>query len=177
MRYGLGTVAAIAAVLLISGPATSAARPEPNAHMTCDGKPVTWHVHRAHALLKRTYRSDFDLPDTSFVPAAQKHKLCVRIGNVRDQIEQYRADRKWDWYTRVNPYTGGGQRWALPYYIVYCESGGGIYPNLYGLLEGWNEWNWGLVQTASAAQAPKLHQDMAAHRGYVMHGGGPWACA
>ena len=27
------------------------------------------------------------------------------------------------YYRALTPYTGGGARWAIPYYIVYCESG------------------------------------------------------
>lgn len=146
------------------------------------------HVHQAHKLLKKAYADSFNLPDivkdkqgnyvdAGWVEKAQKHKLCVRIANVRDGVAEFRADQKQGWYERVNPFVGGGQRWALPYAAVICESGAGSgSSNYYGLLQGWGEWNYGLGPVpADAGSAPKLLQDIAAHRGREIYHG-MWEC-
>lgn len=146
------------------------------------------HVKRSHVLFRKAYADHFSLPDsrydpgsrtvseTDYIAKAQRHKLCVRIRNVKDGLAEYRAERKQRWYENVNPYVGGGQRWAMPYATVVCESGAGSgSSNYYGLLQGWDEWNAGLAPVADAGSAPKLHQDIAAHRGLVLHGGW-WEC-
>jgi hypothetical protein len=170
-----------AAVALVSGRSDSAqAQPQVAAakpHPTCDSRAVKLHNHRAHVLFKKAYADSYNLPDTDKIHKAQKHKLCVRISNVRDNLSDYRSERKQAWYEAVNPFVGGGQRWALPYPLVVCESGAGSgSSNLYGLLAGWNEWNYDLPGApSSAGAAPKIYQDIAAHRGRDLYGG-YWEC-
>lgn len=43
---------------------------------------------------------------------------------VRDVRAHNRRRRGWLEVLRVEPYTGAGRRWAIPWPIVYCESSG-----------------------------------------------------
>jgi len=81
---------------------------------------------------------------------------------------------------RYTPYEGpGGSRWAIPYYIVSCESGGD-----YGAVNG-SSGARGAYQMmpstyaayCSACDWSKADQDRAAYVLYREQGGGPWACA
>jgi hypothetical protein len=88
---------------------------------SCDGKPVSFHVHRAQAIIDRAYALR-RIPDKNPVKAREKrawreHKLCVQDG-ARDRIGSYQrhAERHYDhkWRNRyvlegrVSWFTGQG---------------------------------------------------------------------
>jgi hypothetical protein len=87
------------------------------------------------------------------------------------------------WRVRVTPFPGGGQFWAVPYYIVVCESGarGYVASGYYGILftaevPTWQTWGepW---FAPTPGEASKKEQDIVAHRLYVAYGLEPWECA
>lgn len=79
---------------------------------------------------------------------------------------------------------GGCKFWALPAYIVDCESGGDYTPGsglafggAYGILvETWQQWGGG-AWSGAANEAPPYAQDMVAHEVWTDVGPGGWACA
>ena len=90
---------------------------------------------------------------------------------------------------RVTPHYGcttlGGCRWwALPAYIVDCESGGDYTPGrglafggAYGLLPStWQQYG-GARWAAQANLAPAHAQDIVAARVWDAVGAGAWSCA
>lgn len=100
------------------------------------------------------------------------------------------------WRVRTTPFygctsIGGCGSYALPVYVVDCESGGrfndpsapnGAYSMLTGPLQGvptWETYRPGWASGYAAPyQAPRKAQDIAAHRLYVAYGLEPWTeCA
>jgi hypothetical protein len=87
----------------------------------------------------------------------------------------------------ITPYwgctpNGGCKWWALPSYIVACESGGDYFVGFagaYGVLEAtWQQWGGpALVGTYAAGDAPPWAQDVIAHRVWVDVGPSGWECA
>lgn len=131
---------------------------------------------------------------------AQRHRLrcAAGPGHRKAMKTRWRADQKQFyehrsrmlWRTRVTPYPGGGHWWAIPYYIVVCESGGryndpsapnGAYSLLAGPLQGVPTWETWRPSWASGYelpyQAPPKAQDLAAHKLYRAYGLEPWECA
>jgi hypothetical protein len=108
---------------------------------------------------------------------AMKHRWRV------DQRAFYQHRSAMLWRVRVTPFYGGGRWWAVPYYIVVCESGarGYVPSGYYGILftaevPTWQ--TWGEPGFApSPGQASKPEQDIVAHRLWVAYGGEPWECA
>jgi hypothetical protein len=122
-------------------------------------------------------------------PAAHRRAM-IRIWD-RERDHYYSVRRTKLWQARVTPYPGDGRLWAIPYYIVACESGGranspaapnGAYSLLTDPLQGvptWETWrpDWADGH-AAPYQAPKRAQDIAAHRLWVAYGSEPWVeCA
>jgi hypothetical protein len=111
------------------------------------------------------------------------------------QRDYYSARRVRLWRARVTPYygctsSGGCHAWAIPAYIVECESGGryndpsapnGAYSLLSNALQGVPTWDtWRPASAAGDAnpyEAPPKAQDIAAHRLWVAYGSEPWECA
>lgn len=169
-----------------SGPPKKPAHPA-----TCDGRPVTDHIHRAHVLFKDAYALERweSGPKRSEIKAAQDHKACIRIERTRKQLSEYRQRRAkgLDAYAAqqrqvasLTPYPGpNGTHWAIPWYVVDCESGG----------------DWGAYNASSSATGPYQmlpstyagvcetcdwgHNDqhLAASRVWARSGGSEWSCA
>ena len=113
---------------------------------------------------------------------------CARWSTAKRRYYQHRS--KLLWRERVTPFRGGGRFWAIPFSVVYCESGGryhdpaapnGAYALLTGPLQGvptWESWRPGWASEYGAPyQAPKKAQDIAAHRLRMAYGLEPWECA
>lgn len=166
--------------------------PKKPAHpATCDGRPVTDHIHRAHVLFKDAYalKRWNSGPKRSAIKAAQDHKACIRIERTRKQLSEYRhrraeglrayADQQRA-VAAVTPYDCGSHGFfAIPCYIVACESG----------------YSWSAVNPSSGAfspyqllpstyagvcercdrSRPDIH--LAAGRVYARSGGSEWVCA
>lgn len=91
---------------------------------SCDGKTVAFHRHRARVILRRAYKSD---PSRAEIEAFQSHKLCIRDPEIRESLAdlRHRLKAKWEASIALTPYPGpNGTRWAIPWSIVACESGG-----------------------------------------------------
>ena len=96
----------------------------------------------------------------------------------RAQKRFYEHRREELWRARVTPFYGGGQWWAIPFYVVVCESSvrGYITSGYYGiLLSTWAYWApSGFASTPG--EAAKWEEDVVAHELWVAYGGEPWEC-
>lgn len=158
---------------------------------TTDGKPVTLHIHRAHVLYRSAYALErWDQgPKRSDIRKAQAHKRAIEIKSVRAQLGDFRDKRRrlFDQHrasqletAKLTPYAGpNGTRWAIPWYVVDCESGG----------------DWGAYNTSSGATGPyqmlpstysgvcrscdwsEVDQHYSAGVVWQRSGGAEWACA
>lgn len=113
------------------------------------------HVNRGTAIVN---------PET---PAQYRHRLF---------LERWR---------RATPFKGGGRRWATPYLIVLCESGGDPhigYAGAYGLISPTWAYFGGTRYAPSAGSASKRQQDLIAAKVWARNGESAWqpfesACA
>jgi hypothetical protein len=76
-------------------------------------------------------------------------------------------------YRSITPYFGGGGRWAIPAYIVLCESGyrWSVSYGPYSLIGVW----------APRGPITNMHDKMLNHRAardlWLTYGSSPWTCA
>jgi Transglycosylase-like domain len=82
------------------------------------------------------------------------------------------------WRIRVTPFPGAGRWWAIPWYIVDCESGGDYSAQnptstAYG---AYQMLDTTYATYCTACDWSKRDQDLAAHRLYREQGSSPWAC-
>lgn len=120
----------------------------------------------------------------------QKQRDCWRArGNLKrvKRMRKMQNERfqEWRFYRKINRLTPYGE-WAIPSYIVSCESGG-VYTKwnyggsgasgAYQIMGGtWRAYGGGAFASA-AAYAPPWAQHIIAHRIYSASGSGPWSCA
>lgn len=117
--------------------------------------------------------------------AGQRRKLsCASAKQRKFMAEKWRRDRlrygRYRVFRGLAPYPGGGTWWAIPYSIVYCESGtSGLWAaaNPSGAVGPYQLLGWGAPYPADTWQ-----ERMANHRiaGEVWAGGagaGNWVCA
>ena len=154
---------------------------------SCDAKSVAFHRHRARVILKKAYKSE---PSRAEIEAYQAHKLCIRDEQIREQLSDLRKRLKAklereQFRAEITPFPGPhGTWWAIPAYIVACESGYDYTPNYglsfggaYGLLVStWHQYGGGRW-ASQANYAPPYAQDIVAHKVWVSVGPGAWACA
>jgi len=189
VRLSAALLAALAVALVATAGSTAAGNDR--TPYTCDEQNIRYHIDRADELLKHGYshrRWEDATPLKKLErEAIQQHKFCLkrkadrkviaeRRGELADKFAEYRM-----WRASV-PYTGGGQRWALPYYIVVCESGADYhvgFAGAYGLLTAtWAQWGGpALAGTSTAGAAAPKHQDIIAHRVWTDVGPSGWECA
>jgi hypothetical protein len=85
----------------------------------------------------------------------------------RDQRNYFVWRSKRLWRERVKPFVyPDGTRWAVPFPIAWCESGGNYFVGPSGA--------YGLIPPFPQYLSPR-QQDEIAHRLYVEQGEGPWA--
>lgn len=123
-----------------------------------------------------------------FIPKDAKRRNRNIQGCARDRKTEKAMERNWRkarrehsrLYKNVLAYAGGrnpigGNRWALPYYVVVCESGAGSGSwNLYGMLQGWAYRP--PFAPSSVYSATFWEQSLAAYN-LRQHGFGGWECA
>jgi hypothetical protein len=96
----------------------------------------------------------------------------------RDQRAFFEHRRDELWRVRVTPYPGGGRYWAIPWYIVNCESSGDYNAQnptssargAYQMLDST------YAAYCSACDWSPRDQDVAAGRLYREQGASPWVC-
>jgi hypothetical protein len=166
---------------------------------SCDGLTVKFHKHRAFSLIEKGHdRKRF--PDKTPMKGSEKralskHKLCIQIEKIRDQIEERRdnATKVYESFyksekfrIKYTPYYFGepGLEYvAIPPYIVECETNG-----YYGE-ERWNAANpsgaYGPYQIMAMHGRPapvnseadkRQHHKIAAHL-WATGGESQWECA
>jgi hypothetical protein len=93
----------------------------------------------------------------------------------RAYFEHRRRERARD---AITPYPGGGREWAIPFYIVACESGGDYHAqNPTSSARGaYQMLDTTYAAYCSACDWSPADQDLAAHRLYREAGAGPWVC-
>lgn len=104
--------------------------------------------------------------------AANRKAMQRRWQRKRRAYGRYRALRL------VAPYPGGGTWWAIPWYIVACESGGdwGAY-NPSGALGPYQLLGWGAPYPATTWHAKMANHRIAAQVYAGGAGAGNWVCA
>jgi hypothetical protein len=185
MRYlppallALATAALLAFALLA---ARSSAAPY---ERSCDGKPATFHVKRAKALIRHAYRNE-RWQDGPEGPTWREHKHCVRDAGLRKKVERYR-ERKADHfalyqrYRQATPYPGPGDTyWAIPWYIVSCESYGGrwdvvSYDGGYGPYQ-FTGWGGRFAWPVNGLRDKVTHHEFARYL-WRSYGSSQWVCA
>ena len=112
------------------------------------------------------------------------HRLirCQRSARDKRVVKVRHAGWKWSHAQRravlaLTPYHGGGQRWAIPYRIVACESGGswGAY-NPSGALGPYQLLNKGAPFPVRSAAARFTHHRIAANLWRGGAGASHWVC-
>lgn len=137
MRARITVIALLVAVCAIFGLSQSVAAPVPaSSHaQSCDGKSVSFHRHRARAIIKIA----FDVgryPDRTPAKAGEKrswrsHKLCIHISKVRTEIAKFQDHHAAKYekayqnnWCAPHPAPDGGGCWVIPETCVEAESGG-----------------------------------------------------
>lgn len=99
--------------------------------------------------------------------APTKHRKAMKKRWRKDRTAYYQHRSAKLWIKRVKPFVyPDGTRWAVPYPIAWCESGGDYFvgpSGAYGLIPPFPQW-----------MSPR-EQDEVAHRLYLEQGEGPWA--
>lgn len=126
-------------------------------------------------------------PPPKVIQAQRRRLRCAPTHHRAAMVRTWERDRRafFDhrsarlWQERVTPEPGpGGSHWAIPWYIVECESGGDYTAqnptsSAYGAYQM-------LASTyaayCSACDWSPRDQDLAARRLYVSAGTSPWAC-
>jgi hypothetical protein len=177
----VGAIALLAAVLVTRAEAAPHER-------SCDGKSATFHADRARALIRHAYREerweDAQPARGRERRAWQEHKRCVRDAGLRESIEDYRERKAeafalYRRYRVAAPYPGpGGTWWAVPFYVVSCESYGGSWTASNGSHVGPYQlaWNWGPPWPVTSFADQVRHHEIAHHL-WTTYGSGQWACA
>lgn len=152
-----------------SGPPQRSAHPA-----TCDGKPVTFHVHRAHRLLRRAYASG---PDHALIDQAQQHRRCIAIRSVRRQIGEFRKGLRPD--PAQTP--GGSIDPPGASYLAglrACESGGNYATNTGNGFYGAYQFDLGTWASVGGSGLPSsaapAEQDYRAAVLWRARGSAPW---
>jgi hypothetical protein len=114
-------------------------------------------------------------PPAKVLAALRRRLSCAPSGHRRAMHRTWRRDkaafyvkrRAMLWREEFKPFVyPDGTRWAVPYPITWCESGGNYFvgpSGAYGLIPPFPQW------------LPPRRQDEIAHRLYVEQGEGPWA--
>lgn len=172
----------VAAVLALVG---APAGGSPNTHpASCDGKPVTFHIHRAHVRVKVAYALERwqHGPTRSAIADYQRHKRCVEIAKVRSELHELRVKlaARLEAYAneqrQVADITPPGSEYLAG--LRACESGGDYSTNtgngFYGAYQ-FDLQTWGSVGGSGlpSAAAP-AEQDYRAALLWRQRGSAPW---
>lgn len=113
-------------------------------------------------------------PPAVVIQTQRRRLACAPPGHRRAMQRTWRRDkasfnhhrRKMLWRAHFKPFVyPDGERWAVPYPIAWCESGGDYFIGPYGA--------YGLIM--ESAWLPPRVQDEIAHRLYAEQGEAPWA--
>lgn len=190
-------LAAVAALCLAMLGATATAQTPPRQHTPTDARCTVGAFRDFSAAVWHPSKWDRAAVPAR-VRAAQRARLaCAPPGHRAAMKRTWRRDHAaWSTRRRIEqhrerwtPYYGCTKLgvckwWALPAYIVSCESGGDYTPDAgltfggaYGLLvETWLQWGGGRYAPA-ANLAPPWAQDRIARQVWLDVGPGGWACA
>lgn len=114
-------------------------------------------------------------PPQNVLEAVRKRESCAPPGHrkvmkkiwEKDRSEYFAHRSKILWLERVKPFVyPDGKRWAVPYPIAWCESGGDYFVGPSGA--------YGLIPPFPQYMSP-VQQDITAHKLYLEQGEGPWA--
>lgn len=154
---------------------------------TCDQRTSTWHIKDANSAAKKGYQHGRWQHRR---PLWRKLELriradvrCLSRGKDRKKIHRLvRAHRRsfhhYRAYRLVTPYPGPGNSWwAVPYYIVACESGGSWSAyNPSGAVGPYQLLGWGAPFPVNGWRDKMAHHRIA-HQLYSSQGSSPWVCA
>ena len=145
--------------------------------------PHRWQRSRPRAAAIRAHRRQVQCA------AGPGHRAAIKRQWRRSRAAFYEHRQFMLAWRAATPYygctvLGGCKLWALPSYIVDCESGGDYTPDAgltfggaYGLLVStWLQFGGG-AWASQANYAPPYAQDIVAHRVWTAVGPSGWACA
>lgn len=175
-------------VVALASASVAAAHPESSPSKghpaTTDGKPVTFHIHRAHVLFRSGYALERweSGPKRSEIRKAQAHKRAIEIKSVRAQLGDFRDRRRrlFDQYRAsqlaVRDITPPGPEYLAG--LRQCESGGDYSTNtgngFYGAYQ-FDLQTWGSVGGSGLpSSAPPAEQDFRAALLWRQRGSAPW---
>jgi len=183
-------IGAIVLLALLLASPTEALRPNIPPHPVdpCHGQGFTAPAFETFA--QKTWKKsrwEREKPKAVTIAAAHHRFTCAAGAGDRKAMKRswalyrrifYKHRRGELWRSRVTPYCEGGRCYAIPFYIVDCESGGD-----YGAQNPTSSARgaYQLLDTTYATYCrscdwSKRDQDRAAHRLYVDAGAGPWVC-
>lgn len=114
-----------------------------------------------------------------FRRCARSHQAGRRGLDAIYRWQKWRTRHRYDIFVSRLPYAGGGTRWAIPWYIVYCESGtSGLWSayNSSGASGPYQLLGWGAPMPANTVDRKIAHHRIAAS---VWNGGAGrsnWVC-
>lgn len=200
MRIRYLVVPVIALVMALSGIAWASSSTEKTTKPVPKPVPASCKAQAFKAFSAKVWDHDKwqrGMPKAIVLDAYKKRLGCAPPGHKKAMKHRWRTDKKSYFRhrsnelfrVRVTPYygcttLGGCKWWAIPSYIVDCESGGDYTPDqgltfggAYGMLVStWLEYGGGRWASQANYASPKA-QDIVAHRLWVSHPYGPWACA
>ncbi len=150
---------------------------------SCDAKPSSFHAKRARGIARASFALKKWRDGTPVKPAQRRwfrwQVECIYSPPGDAKLRAYRKARKRDFYRYRNtggPLTPYG-KWAIPGYIVACESGGSW--NAYnpsGAVGPYQLLGWGAPFPVDSWKEKMAHHRLAL---YVMRvqGPGAWVCA
>lgn len=119
------------------------------------------------------------------IKQAQRMKKCAVSKSHRKAMRHYWKKRKiaffrYRQFRLIAPYPGGGTYWAIPYYIVYCESGtSGLWmaANPSGAVGPYQLLGWGAPYPADTWAEKMENHRIAAEVWAGGAGASNWVCA
>jgi hypothetical protein len=178
-RIALAAIAALALAGIWATTATSetnsthhitpSTHSPPPRHCTIDGfRPFSEAVWRLGAWKRGTPPvSVLEARTAALACATPPHRAAMRRTWRRDAAAFLAHRRHMVWLETMKPFVyPDGTRWAVPFPIAWCESGGNYFVGPSGA--------YGLIPPLPQYMSP-AEQDRVAHELYVEHGEGPWA--
>lgn len=171
-------LAAVAVFALAGITATAASESTPESTPRASPVPTRCQITPFRAFSGRVWRLEAwerGRPPERVLAAQRRRLSCAPPGHRKAMRRTWRRDkaayfahrRAMLWLEEFKPFVyPDGIRWAVPYPIAWCESGGDYFvgpSGAYGLIPPFPQW-----------MSPR-RQDEVAHRLYVEQGEGPWA--
>lgn len=175
-RLPTTAVALVAVLLALSATAHTSATPNAVPPVHCTAKAFA-------PFSKRVWSLDHwnrGKPPAKVIQALRRREACAGTLNRAAMRKVWQRDRlhygRYRAFRLIAPYPGGGTYWAIPAYIVECESHySWSAANPSGAVGPYQLLGWGAPYPA-ATWHEKMENHRIAHELYVSQGASPWVC-